>query len=110
MLMLERPKRLMFGYLLGALMTSITLGLVIVFALGNSGGVGATRNAVSPAVDLAVGALLLVAAFVLKTDRDRRVAERRRARKGPQEDKGPPRWQRELARALRARRSSSARC
>src|ERR1700680_2896770 len=30
------PKRLMLGYLLGALMTSITLGLVIVFALKGS--------------------------------------------------------------------------
>ena len=28
MLLLPNPKRLMFGYLLGALMTSITLGLV----------------------------------------------------------------------------------
>lgn len=97
MLMLEHPKRLMFGYLLGALMTSITLGLVIVFALGNSGSVSTTQNTVSPAVDLALGALLLVAAFVLKTDRDRRIAERRRARKGPKEDKGPPRWQWELS-------------
>ena len=97
MLMLEHPKRLMFGYLLGALMTSITLGLVIVFALKNSSSVSTTQNSVSPAVDLALGALLLVAAFVLQTGRDRRIAERRRARKGPKKDKGPPRWQRELS-------------
>jgi hypothetical protein len=31
MLLLDRPTRLMFGYLLGAYMTSFTLGLVIVF-------------------------------------------------------------------------------
>jgi hypothetical protein len=31
MMLLPSPKRLMLGYLLGALMTSITLGLVIVF-------------------------------------------------------------------------------
>src|SRR2546423_5356459 len=33
MLVLPNPKRLLLGYLLGALMTSVTLGLVIVFAL-----------------------------------------------------------------------------
>jgi hypothetical protein len=33
MMLLPNPKRLMLGYLLGALMTSITLGLVIVFSL-----------------------------------------------------------------------------
>jgi len=30
MMLLPNPKRLMLGYLLGALMTSITLGLVII--------------------------------------------------------------------------------
>ena len=34
MLVLPSPKRLLLGYLLGALMTSITLGLLIVFTLG----------------------------------------------------------------------------
>ena len=33
MLLLPNPKRLMLGYLLGAYTTSISLGLVIVFAL-----------------------------------------------------------------------------
>ena len=32
MLTLERPKRLLSGYLLGALVTSITCGLLLVFA------------------------------------------------------------------------------
>jgi hypothetical protein len=33
MLLLPDPRKLMLGYLLGGLTTSITLGLVIVFAL-----------------------------------------------------------------------------
>ena len=33
MLVLPHPKRLLIGYLLGAAMTSVTLGLVIVFTL-----------------------------------------------------------------------------
>ena len=36
MLLLPSPKKLMLGYLLGAMLTSITLGLVIVFTLKHS--------------------------------------------------------------------------
>ncbi|MGO9789735.1 MAG: GAP family protein, partial [Solirubrobacteraceae bacterium] len=97
MLLLPNPKRLMLGYLLGALMTSITLGLVIVFALKGSSTVSTTENTINPAVDLALGAIMLLAGFVLGSGRDKRIAERRRARKGPKPDKGPPRWQRELS-------------
>jgi hypothetical protein len=97
MLLLPNPKRLMLGYLLGALMTSITLGLVIVFALKGSSAVSTTQNTLNPAVDLALGAIMLVAAFVLGTGRDRRISERRRARKGPTPDKRPPRWQQALS-------------
>jgi hypothetical protein len=97
MLLLPNPPRLMLGYLLGAMTTSITLGLVIVFALKGSGTVSTTQNTISPAVDLALGAILLIAAFVLASGRDKRIAERRRARKGAKEDKGPPRWQQALS-------------
>ena len=97
MLLLPNPKLLMLGYLLGALMTSITLGLVIVFALKDSSAVSTTENTISPAVDLALGAILLLAGFVLGTGRDKRIAERRQERKGPKEDKGPPRWQQALS-------------
>jgi hypothetical protein len=97
MLLLPNPKRLMLGYLLGALMTSITLGLVIVYALKGSSAVSTTQNTISPGVDLALGAILLVAAMVLGTGRDKQIAERRRARKGPKQEKGPPRWQRALS-------------
>src|ERR1700733_11564330 len=97
MLLLPNPKRLMLGYLLGALMTSITLGLVIVFALKGSSTVSTTENTINPSVDLALGVILLLAAFVLGTGRDKSIAERRQARKGPKEDKGPPRWQQALS-------------
>ena len=65
MLLLERPTRLMLGYLLGAYMTSITLGLVIVFSLSNSSTTNTTENTISPAVDIALGAILLAIAYVL---------------------------------------------
>lgn len=92
----DRPKRLMLGYLLGAYMTSITLGLIIVFALQSSSVVSTTKHTIGPGVDIALGTLLLVVAFVLGTSRDQPAAERRRARKAAKPDKGPPRWQRAL--------------
>ena len=97
MLLLDKPARLMGGYLLGAYMTSITLGLVIVFSLSNSSASNTTENTISPAVDIALGAIALAAAFVLYTGRAERRRERRRERKANEPDKGPPRWQRELS-------------
>ena len=97
MLLLDKPTRLMTGYLLGAYVTSITLGLVIVFAFSNSSTTNTTQNALSPAVDIGLGTVALAVAFVLRTGRDERLRERRRARKAAKPDKAPPRWQRELS-------------
>jgi hypothetical protein len=97
MLLLERPTRLMLGYLAGAYVTSITLGLVIVFSLSNSSAKNTTENTLSPAVDIALGAIALAVSFVLYTGRHERIKERRQARKAEKPDKGPPRWQRELS-------------
>lgn len=97
MLLLDRPVRLMGGYLLGAYMTSITLGLIIVFSLTNSGTSNTTENTISPAVDIGLGAIALAVALVLSTRRDEGFRERRQARKGGKPDKEPPRWQREMS-------------
>jgi hypothetical protein len=97
MLLLEHPKRMLLGYVLGAAMTSITLGLVIVFALQDSAAVDTAKNTVNPVTDLVVGALLLIVACVLGTGQDEKLAERRRRRKGPKKEKGPPRWQQKLS-------------
>lgn len=94
MMLLPNAKRLMFGYLLGAMLTSITLGMVIVFALEGSGTVSTTKRTLSPAATLTLGAIALVLAAVLGTGRGTARRERRRER---QEDKGPPRWQRALS-------------
>lgn len=97
MLLLPSPKRLMLGYLAGALMTSITLGIVIVRTLEDSGAVSTAKHTVNPFVDLALGAILLVVAGVLATDRDRRVREAR-ARRKARSDPKTPRWQQWLGR------------
>lgn len=98
MLMLPHPKRLLLGYLLGAAMTSVTLGLVIVFTLRNSGLVKTTQTTLGPSADFAVGCLFLLVAFVLGTGRDERLVERRRERKAAKGPTGPPRWQQALGR------------
>ena len=92
MLLLEKPARLMTGYLLGAYVTSITLGLIIVFSLSNTGATNTTQNTLSPTVDIALGAIALTIAFVLSTGRDQALRERRQARKAAKPDKEPPRW------------------
>ena len=97
MLLLDNPAKLMLGYLLGAYVTSITLGLVIVFSLSNSSTTNTTENTLSPTVDIVLGGLALLGAWVVWSGRHERFRERRRARKAAKPDKGPPRWQRELS-------------
>jgi Sap, sulfolipid-1-addressing protein len=100
MLILPHPRRLLLGYLLGAAMTSVTLGLVIVFALKDSGALEAGKVTLGPGEDIALGLIALAIGFVLGTGRDRPLAERRRVRKAAKGKvkEGPPRWQRELGR------------
>ncbi len=81
MLLLPNPKRLMLGYLFGAYTASISLGLVIVFALPESSATSTSKNTLSPVEDVVVGLLLLVVAAVLATDRDRPLRERRARRR-----------------------------
>jgi Sap, sulfolipid-1-addressing protein len=98
MLLLPHPKRLLLGYLLGAAMTSVTLGLLIVFTLRHSGLVQTTQTTLGPGADIALGLLALTIVLVLGTGRDQRVVERRRERKAAKGSTGPPRWQQALGR------------
>lgn len=81
MLFLPNPRRLMFGYLLGAYTVGIGLGLVLVYTLQDSGFEHASHHTVSPGQDIAIGVILLIVASVLSGGYDERVAERRRQRK-----------------------------
>jgi Sap, sulfolipid-1-addressing protein len=100
MLLLPHPKRLLLGYLCGAAMTSITLGLIIVFALRHAGLTKTTQVTLGPGEDIVLGCLALVIAFVLHSGRDQKLVERRRERKAAKGDDkaGPPRWQQALGR------------
>jgi Sap, sulfolipid-1-addressing protein len=98
MMLLPRPVKLMLGYLLGALMTSITLGLIIVFSFEGSATVTTTKRTLSPAATIALGAIALIAATVVRTGESRHGREHPSRHKQAKQDKGPPRWQRALSR------------
>jgi Sap, sulfolipid-1-addressing protein len=96
MLLSTNAKRLLFGYLIGAYLSTIGLGLVIVFALPDSGTVNTSQQSVAPAVDLALGLLALLVAVVVGTGPHGREEQRRERRKQAEEKKGPPRWRKAL--------------
>ena len=96
MLLLPNPKRLMFGYLLGAYTTSITVGLAIEYWLHNSGVVSTTKKTISPALDIALGLLALLVAVVIGTGRLAR-ANQKRKNKHADKPKKTPRWQQTLS-------------
>jgi hypothetical protein len=81
MMLLPETKKLMLGYLLGAYTTSITIGLLIVFSLSDSAGVSTAKNTLSPIEDLVIGAIALLAAYVLGGGRTETLRERSRRRK-----------------------------
>jgi hypothetical protein len=95
MLLLPSPKKLMFFYLIGALFTSITVGLVIVFAAKKSGVVSSGETTINPAIDFALGGILVLLAVVLETGRDKGYRDRR-AERTREKPKKTPRWQRTL--------------
>jgi hypothetical protein len=97
MLTLDRPERLLIGFLAGALVTSVTCGLVLVFALPHSSTSSTAKHSVNPILNIALGALVLLVVFVVATRRDQRRrawSERKRARSA---DKPDPRWRRQLS-------------
>ncbi|HSR95327.1 MAG TPA: GAP family protein, partial [Solirubrobacterales bacterium] len=88
------------GYLAGALLTSLTIGFVIVFAVHDSSATSTAQNSLSPAMDVATGLLFLIVAYVLGGGHDQRLKERRRERKGEEAEveKGPSKVEQLLGR------------
>ena len=63
-LRLEHPVKILSWFLAGGLLTTVTVGIVIVFELQGAYS-GSSRSAVDPAVDIAVGSLSLLGAYLL---------------------------------------------
>ncbi len=90
LMLLPNTKRLMLGYLLGAYTTSITLGLLIVFSLSDSGSVETAKQTLGPVEDVVLGVLALAVAYALGGGRTESMRERRRQRKEEkQRESGP---------------------
>lgn len=89
MMLLPETKKLMFGYLLGAYLSSISVGLLIVFSLHDSGATDTARATLTPAEDLVFGAIAVTVGIVLWTGRADALRERRRRRKEGKERKEP---------------------
>jgi hypothetical protein len=87
------PRRLLAAYLAGAMLTSLTIGLVIVGGLG-SGDVlnGSSGRTINPAWDLVVGLLLLALLYALLTGRHRRFIERRERKRAARAKSSKQPW------------------
>jgi hypothetical protein len=87
------PRRLLAAYLAGAMLTSLTIGVVFVTGVGGSGiANGESGRTVNPAVNLVVGLLLLTLLYALLSGRDRRLTEIRARRKARHADSEKESW------------------
>ena len=91
------PAKLLASFYAGALLTTVTVGLVVVYALQATALVTSSRPAFDPWFDIVVGLLALVGAFVLR----RRQVIPARTREAPVDEKGPTWWETLLERGAR---------
>lgn len=89
------PRNLLLAYVLGALLVSIAAGLAIVAALNAGNVVGGSDRTINPAVDIAAGLAAYLVAWILLTDRDRQLRERRARRRAEKADGRDP-WSRRV--------------
>ncbi|HMK92303.1 MAG TPA: GAP family protein [Thermoleophilia bacterium] len=86
MLLLPHAARLMLSFWLGAMLTGVTVGLAIVFALEDSSFEHVAKRTVHPAIMFTLAGLLLLVVLVLANGFDKPLVEwrtRHRAQKGP---------------------------
>ncbi len=84
-----KPRRLLLAYLLGGLLTSVAIGIAIVSSLNGLKVVSGSTPVADPIVNFTVGALALIVAYVLATDRDARLEERRREKRAARPARDP---------------------
>jgi hypothetical protein len=102
MLFLPSPKRLLLGYLAGGLLVSLAIGFVIVFVIHDASTTETARNAVSPSIDIVLGLVFVLVAYVLGAGHDQRLkarrAEKRAAADEEPTEKGPSKVEQLLGR------------
>ena len=88
----SRPIRLLFGFLVGGLITTVAIGTAVVFALEGTSLVSGSSPSVDPVINITMGVLSLLAAYVLNR-RSKRPAEPK-AEVAPTKPKKPSYMQR----------------
>lgn len=83
------PRRLLTAYLVGGMLASIAIGAVIVTSLNELDLVSGESPAADPIVNFTVGALALLVAIVLATNRDAPLEERRQRRRAGRPARDP---------------------
>lgn len=78
MMLLPDPRRLITGYLLGAYVTSIGLGMAIVFSLDSSSSVESTKTTLSPLEDIVFGAILVLVGWAFLSGRVKEIKQNRK--------------------------------
>ncbi len=76
MLTLPSPKRLLLGYLVGAVLTSVTCGLLLVFLWPGSSTASTAKHTVNPIIDLTLGTLILLLVIRIAARSDHRSSSR----------------------------------
>lgn len=84
-----RPQRLLAAYLFGGMLTSVAVGIAIVTSLNELGLLSESNPAADPIVNFTVGFLALIVAYVLYTDRDAGLEQRRRERRATRPTRDP---------------------
>jgi len=91
-----RPKPLLIAFLVGAVLISLTCGLLLVFVLAGTKTANTAKHTVSPIIDIALGAIIVLAALWVHSGRDRRLRAWRERRRQQTKDKPPPGWKRTI--------------
>ena len=105
MLLSSNPKPMLSAYLLGGWITSVSLGLLIIYTLHGSGVVSAEKTTLDPLLQIVLGVLALLVAYALHIERDKVAKEhkddlvgkvqeiRGKSEEEQEEESAPPRWQ-----------------
>jgi hypothetical protein len=83
------PRLLLLAFLVGGMATSVAVGLAIVASLNESHLLSGSSPAADPIVNFTVGALALIVAYVLATNRDARFEQRRREHRASRPPRDP---------------------
>jgi Sap, sulfolipid-1-addressing protein len=83
------PRRLLLAYLIGGMLTSIAVGIAVVTSLSGLDVLSGSSPVADPIVNFTVGALALIVAYVLATDRDAGLEERRREKRAARPARDP---------------------